>query len=214
MSPADHLSAGKGWCDCTALLALRIAPDVIEMEASPEILQLLAVAIHHVNRRSQENARVAIDIPGIDLSRPGFDRIGSRVNLFGNLELLSCLAEDRRVAGAMRSGKILTDGIRDLALEPGPGRLLVRSQTGSKSTRAGLARARRRIESRGGTWVEREHRGAGLPANGRHLPFLQVGDRKLSFIPRELPFTGRVEVSTYGFGDGSAQAGLPTGGWD
>lgn len=209
MREAEVLSMGQGWCDCTAVLPLRIAPDVLEMDGAPDILAAVMQCLHHVNRRNLQDARIAVDFPGLDVSRPGFDRIGHRIHLFGGRAALDILLADKRFSGLVQSGKLLTSGLTDVDQRPSPGRILVRDQQGSKSTPAGLARARRRVERRGGTWEDRDHCGSGLAPVGRRPPFLEIGERKLVFRAVELPFTGRVRVSTYGIADSSAASGLP-----
>lgn len=186
----------RGLCPRTHVLALYLPSDVIEMGVAPDVFQAVFAAVHSTNRNSPDEDRLALDLPGFSPDAQGALRMGRKVFVYGSQEALGRVSRDGRLTRAVLSGQAIAQPIRPITDDDGIFGLK-RIRQGEKSTPAGLARARRRLEKRGGTWEERPHHGAGMNGGWAGTSFIDMGDnRRVEFIraPAHLP----LNVSTYG----------------
>ena len=195
------LSEGAGVCSCERTVSLSVSRDALRMGAGPAAMRAALLEVHRVNRRRSD--RVAISLPGHDGSL-GFAGMGTEIRAFGSEDALRDLVSN---LSAGLAGKMLdiTD-TETVDASPGDeGAVFYRSRLGEKSSEAGKARAKARIERRGGIWVDRPHRGK----REKGLGFFECGAVRIFFGSRPGKFTGSVTVNTYGLAPSSSDEALP-----
>lgn len=190
---ADPLASGTGARSARASVLLSLTPLAAEAGHSAEAVRAVFAAAHAVNRGAADGRRVAIDLPGLRPGAEGLDRLGGEIALYADADLIDAVLADKRISRLVRSGALASRRTDGAPQTHG----LVRERRGEKSTAAGLARARRRVERRGGTWEDRPHRGGGLTGRDPGAVFVTL-DERVRLVLRRRPVSAGDVVSGYG----------------
>ena len=213
---AERLNTGLGLCALEARVDLDLAPVAAELGAAADFFQTVLHAVHDVNRRDPENARIAVAFPGLRPRASGWYAFGDRVRLFGAEPLLARVIATDRIETAVRRGLVdRQPRVFGVSVNAGvPGTAFVRARAGARVTEGELRRKIARHTRKG--WDTRALEAnlakvtpesvARAEARALHIT---MGPRQLSFEPVACAVPARVEVSTYGFSNASAPGGLP-----
>lgn len=196
------LSEGQGTCVCSHVVTFTVDREALRAGAGPTAMRNVMSAVHRINRHSTD--RIAVSFPDHDGSA-GFEGVGAVFRAWGTEALLGDLV------GAVSSGRaskgLLISGIQAVtATEGAAATVFYRSRRGEKGSPAGLARAKARVERRGGTWSGRPHRGKG---HEKGLGFFDAGDVRVFFGVKAAVYKGSVSVNTYGLSPSGSEGGLP-----
>lgn len=178
----------------THAVRINLTAEAIDMGLGVGIVEDVFQAVHSTNRNSPDTDRLGLDLPAMVAGTPTA-RMGRVVTIHGSPGALARVLRDSRITKALEKGQAILQG--PAPLEEPVGFALRRIRRGEKTTEAGLARARRRVEARGGVWQDRPHRGEDSHARrGRTIRIGASGGVLLEI--ERVPMPPHGDVSTYG----------------
>ena len=163
-------------------------------------------SVHHANRQSPDDRRLAVALPGLHLRRD-MACPGHEVVVFGDEEMLSKFLELDGIVQLVRRGVINAPDIMEAFAEPGePGTAWLRDRRAARRSPGAVRRARDRAARRGKPMPERIE----LHQPDRRVLTLNYGRAVVHVRMVEADITNApLMVGTYGFSMSRSPALLP-----
>ena len=203
---AENPQSGAGACTPTHTLVLRTAVAARELGAAPDVIIGALNAVHHANRHSAPDDRIAVALPGLRLAR-GRAVPGAEMVSFGSAVALERLRSLEGVDRLLRRGMIDAAGIEEAWGDPGePGTAFVRDRRVARCSPGAVRRARARAERRGKPFPE----AARIEAPDPSILALHYGSTVVH-LRTEMASVGAgpIQIGTFGFSLASAPGALP-----